>query len=175
MTARRKNLFLYLTLACFFGLIAIFIFDGYMGIYDTIYVTSGEREQKIEADFWLRSAKQDLRAWNTQVNRGDKVLFRYVVDNRQFAPYTPEVNVSLWRGQKNLGDLQSKSISIAAFDEGDVEWEVDTTRFKLLEEASPEQPFAFSVLIKRGEVERRIIVNVNPLVSPIRAVPAPPR
>ena len=40
MAAERRNLFLYLTLACFLGIIAIFIFDGYVGIYDTIYVTS---------------------------------------------------------------------------------------------------------------------------------------
>ncbi|GAI56646.1 unnamed protein product, partial [marine sediment metagenome] len=43
----RKNLFLYLTLACFFGLIAIFIVDGYLGIYDTIYVTAGEQEERV--------------------------------------------------------------------------------------------------------------------------------
>jgi len=47
----RRYLFLYLTLACFFGLVAIFIVDGYIGIYDTLYITAGEREQTIEADF----------------------------------------------------------------------------------------------------------------------------
>jgi hypothetical protein len=39
---------LYLALACFAGLIAIFIADGYLGIYDTAYVTAGEYEQEIE-------------------------------------------------------------------------------------------------------------------------------
>ena len=171
----RRNLFLYLTLACFVGLIAIFIVDGYMGIYDTLYVTAGEREQRVEADFWLRSAKWDNDAWNTQANRGDKVFFRYEVDNRQFSPYDAEVNVSVWRSQQKLRDLLSQSTSIDPFDKGELEWEVDTTKFKLPEEAGPEQSFEFSVLIKRGEIERRIIVHVNPLTYPPKAVPVPPR
>ena len=48
MATKRRNLFLYLTIACFFGLIAIFIVDGYMGIYDILYVTTGEYEEKID-------------------------------------------------------------------------------------------------------------------------------
>jgi hypothetical protein len=49
----RKNLFLCLTLACFVGLVAIFVVDGYTGIYDTIYITYGEQVQKVEPDYWL--------------------------------------------------------------------------------------------------------------------------
>ena len=45
----RRHLFLYLALGCFAGLIAIFIVDGYVGIYDTVYVTAGEYEQKNRA------------------------------------------------------------------------------------------------------------------------------
>ena len=65
MAAKRRNLFLYLTLVCFFGLIAIFIIDGYMGIYDTVYITAGEREQKIESDVW----RQGDKYWSAGVNR----------------------------------------------------------------------------------------------------------
>ena len=68
MAAKRRNLFLYLTLVCFLGLIAIFIVDGYMGVYDTVYITAGEREQKIESDVWRRGDK----FWSSGVNRGKR-------------------------------------------------------------------------------------------------------
>ncbi len=75
MATKRKNLYLYLTLACFIGLIAIFIVDGYMGIYDNLFVTTGEREEEIG---------RDSRPWqeSVRVDWGGKAFFRYEVDNR---------------------------------------------------------------------------------------------
>jgi putative lipase involved disintegration of autophagic bodies len=164
----RRNLFLYLTLACFFGLVAIFIVDGYLGIYDTVYVTSGEYEEEIEPDFWIR---QDW-TWSTGVNWGEKVFFRYEVANRQFSSYTADTEVSVWRGQEKIHDLISQQMSIAAFDKGELEWVIDTTE---LLPTQPEQSYQYSVIIKRGEIERKIIVNVNPFVYLPKPVPAPPR
>jgi len=164
----RRNLFLYLTLACFFGLVAIFIVDGYLGIYDTVYVTGGEYEQKIEPDFWTR---HDW-TWSTGVNWGEKVFFRYEVDNRQFSSYTADTEISAWHGQEKVRDLISQQISIAAFDKGELEWVIDTNE---LLPTLPEQSYQYSVIIKRGEIERKIIVDVNPLVYPPKPVPAPPR
>jgi len=166
----RKSLYLYLTLACFFGLIAIFIADGYMGIYDTIYMTAGEREQKIEPDFWLRHD----RTWSTGTNWGEKVFFRYEVDNRQFSSYTTDIEVSVWRSQEKVRDLISQQILIAAFDKGQLEWVMDTTEV-LPSGISPEQRYEYTVIIKRGEIERKIIVNVNPLAYPSKPAPIPPR
>ena len=164
----RRNLFLYLTLACFFGLVAIFIVDGYLGIYDTVYVTSGEYEQKIESDFWT----QRDESWSTGVNWGEKVFFRYEVDNRQFSGYTPDIEVSVWRGQEKIRDLISQQMSIATFDKGQLEWVIDTNE---LLPTQPEQNYQYSVIIKRGEIERKIIVSINPIGYPLKSVPAPPR
>ena len=171
MATRRKNLYLYLTLACFFGLIAIFIVDGYMGIYDTIYITAGEQEQKIEADAWLRQDK--FRS--AGVNRGEKIFFRYEVDNRRFSSYTADMEVSVWHGQEKVGDLLSQPWSIAAFDKGQVEWVVDTP--ELLPESIPlEQRYEFTVIIKRGEIERKIIVYINPAPYELKPpIPVPSR
>ncbi len=166
MSTKRKNLFLYLTLACFFGLITIFIVDGYMGIYDTVYITAGEREQKMEFDAWQRQDK----FWSTGVNRGEKVFFRYEVDNRQFSSYTADIEASVWRSQENIRDLMSQPMSIAAFDKGQLEWVIDTAEL-LPGSIPPEQSYQYSVIIKRGEVERRIIVHVNPLPYPPKPAP----
>ena len=153
MAAKRRNLFLYLTLACFFGLIAIFVVDGYMGIYDTIYITAGEREQTIEPDSWLRPDK--IRS--SGVNRGEKVFFRYEVDNRQFSSYTADIEVSVWHSQEKVRDLLLQQISVAAFDKGQLEWTMDTAEL-LPGDIPPEQSYEYTVIIKRGEIERRIIV-----------------
>lgn len=170
MAAKRRNLFLYLTLACFFGLIAIFVVDGYMGIYDTIYITAGEREQTIEPDSWLRPDK--IRS--TGVNRGEKVFFRYELDNRQFSSYTADIKVSVWHSQEKVRDLLSQQISVAAFDKGQLEWTMDAAEL-LPGDIPPEQSYEYTVIIKRGEIERKIIVYINPVLYPSKVVPAPPR
>ena len=169
MAVKQRILFLSLTLACFVGLIATFIVDGYLGVYDTTYITAGEIEQKVEPDFWLRSARWQDGAWSTQASRGERVLFRYEVENRQFSTYTTEVSISLWRSQNKLSDLISQPMSVAPFDKEELTWEVDTQKFKVASETDSEQPFDFSVIIQRGEIERRIIVHVlgTPKLSPV--------
>jgi len=170
MATKRRNLFLYLTLVCFFCLIAIFIVDGYMGIYDTVYVTAAEREQEIEPDVWLR---QD-RFWSAGVNWGEKAFFRYELANRQFSSYTADIEVSVWRMQEKLLDVLSQPIVVAPFDEGQLEWVIDTTEL-LPEDIPPEQSFEYTVLIKRGEIERKVILYINVPVYPPKPVPVPPR
>ena len=168
----QKKLFLYLTLACFFGLIAIFIVDGYLGVYDTIYITAGEREEKVEPDFWLR---QD-GSWSIGINWDEKIFFDYEVDNRQFSSYSADIEVAVWHSQEKVLDLISQPISIGAFDKRQLEWVVDTAEF-LPSGVPPEQSYQFTVIIKRGQVERNIIVYINQRTYPSEAkvVPAPSR
>ena len=138
-----------------------------MGIYDTVYITTGEQEQIIEPDSWLR---QD-RSWPIGVNRDEKAFFRYEVDNRQFGTYTADIEVSLWRSQEKVRDLMSQSISAAGFEKVQIEWVVDTAEI-IPVDLPPEQSFQYTVVIKRGRIERRIIVPVNPLTYPLKPVPA---
>ena len=158
MAARPRNLSLYLALACFLGLIAIFVVDGYMGVYDTIYITAGEQEQRIEADFWLRD--YDGYYYERAVtNWGEKVLFRYEVDNRRFSSYSANVEVSLWRSQEKVQALISQQLEIASFDKGQLEWVVDTGELEMV----PSEEFVeYTVIIKRGEIERKIILIFSP-------------
>lgn len=166
----RRHLFLYLTLACFFGLIAIFIVDGYLGVYDTLYLPAGEREQKIEADDWSSWAEWE----RAEVGWGEKAFFRYEVDNRQFSTYSADVEVSVWHSKQKVRDLLSQQMSIAAFDKGQMEWVVDTAEL-LPSGISSEQGYEYTVIIERGEIERKIIVYMYPLVYPVKPAPAPPR
>ena len=166
MATRRKNIFLYLTLACFVGLIAIFVFDGYMGIYDTLSITSGEREQTIEADHWLKNDTY----WSAGTSRGEKASFTYEIDNRQFSGYTVDVEVSLWQSQEKVRDLITQQISAGAFDKGQIEWTLDTTEL-IPGDSPPEQGYQYTIVIKRGELERRIIWDINPAPYPLKVPP----
>lgn len=160
----RKNLYLYLALACFLGLITIFVFDGYMGVYDTIYITTGGQEQKLEADFWSR----DTNTWYTGVAYGEEAFFRYEVDNRRFQSYSADVEVSVWRSQQKVLDLLSEQIQIDSFDSEQLEWVVDTVE---LDPVPPERGYEYTLIIKRGEIERRIILYLNNIYLPRIVVP----
>ncbi|MFH1662506.1 MAG: hypothetical protein ABH934_01085 [Chloroflexota bacterium] len=172
----RKNLFLYLALACFVGLIAVFVVDGYIGVYDAVYITAGEQTWKVEADVWQRQyatyapvpiaetmpIEEGKGSYYMGANRDEKISFRYEVDNRKFSTYEADVEVSVWKSQEKVRDLKSQRMSISAFDKGELEWVVDNTEIPP-GDILPEQSYQYTVSIKRGEIERRIIVSLNPL------------
>jgi len=179
MATKRRNLFLYLTLACFVGLLAIFIVDGYLGVYDTVYITTGEQSWKVEADVWQRQyptyapgpiaermpVEGGKGVYLMPANREEKVSFRYEVDNRLFSTYKADIEASVWHSQQKVRDLISQPMSISAFDKGESEWVIDNTEI-LPKDIPPEQSYQYTVIIKRGGIERRIVVSINPVGYP---------
>ena len=176
----RKELFLYLTLACFFGLITIFIVDGYLGIYDTIYVTTGEQEEEIEPDFWRRqdviSSVEVKNAYYISVNWEEKIFLHYEIDNRRFSSYTADIKVAVWHSQEKIYDLASQHSQIGTFAKEQLEWVLDTAEF-LPSDIPAEQGYQFTLTISRGQIERNIVVSINPATysSGAKVIPALPR
>ncbi len=178
----RRNLFLYLALACFVGLIVLFVVDGYLGVYDTAYIATGEESWKVEANVWLSqfpyqrvapqavsapvpvSVETEKNTYYMSTNRGDNVSFRYEVDNRLFSTYKADIEVSVWHSQEKVLDLIAQPLSISAFGKGELEWVVDNTEL-VPGSILPEQSYEYSVIIKRGGIERKIVMSVNPIVS----------
>jgi len=155
----RRNPFLYLALACFIGLIAIFVFDGYLGIYDTISITAGEREQTVAPDHWYRYR------YNPSVGvvwGEERVFFSYEVDNRQFSGYVTTIQASVWKENEKVVDLFSEDKTIEPFDKIKVEWILDSEQLQTRGFSEGE----YTVKIERKGVERKIIVGYH--------VPAPP-
>jgi len=145
----RRNLFLYLAIACFIGLMAIFIVDGYMGIYDTVYVTADEREREIAPDYWQRQLRGYAYPYHMGAEWGEPVYFRYQIDNRCFSTYSTTVEASVWKSNEKVVDLFRQDISVSAFDKVTVDWilpaqELGKTGLGVGE---------YTVKIKRGEVE----------------------
>jgi hypothetical protein len=171
MAVKHKNLYLYLTLACFLGIILIFIFDGYMGVYDTLTIETGEYPQTIEADQWAQQDRYEYMP-SAGVEWGGTVDFSYEVDNRRFSSYTADVAVSVWHSQEKVADLITEAMLIASFDKSQIEWILDTSEF-VPADIPAEQGYNLSVVIKRGEIERRVIIYLNPAAYPLKVVPVP--
>jgi len=172
MAVKHKNLYLYLTLVCFLGIILIFIFDGYMGLYDTLIIKSQEIPEKFEADFWLHSNNQAY----VQVERDGKIKFNYEVDNRRFSTYKANIEVSIWQVNEKIAVIFAQPVSIPAFDKGQFEWFLNTAELVPADYPSNEQYF-FTLVIRMGETEHRIVTTVQPIrYSPGEIkIPAPPR
>jgi hypothetical protein len=155
---QHKNLYLFLAIAFFLAIIAIFVFDGYMGIYDTVTVTTQEREEVIEPDYWLRDYLP-----STWTEEGQDLNFHYELDNRCFSTYSADIEVAVWFGEEKQEVLISQAVAVGAFDKEELSWTVDTGALRPAE--TPEtKDFEFSVIIKRDGVERRIRVHVEPLL-----------
>ncbi len=152
-----KNLYLCLALACFAGILAVFIVDGYLGIYDTLYIKYLESEQKIEADAWREPWIKE-QGYGIGVAWGEPIHFRYKIENRTFSTYQVDVRASCWKSGERIAQLLDQSISIAPFDEVELDW---TLRPEVLGKASigiGEQE-QYSVRINLGRVEHKVVLS----------------
>jgi len=162
MAIKHSSIYLYLALACFLGIVLIFVFDGYMGVYDKIEVNTGEFPQKIEPDFWLREGTYG----SVVIEWDDKADFTYEVDNRRFSSYSSDLEVSLWHNDEKLADILAEEISTGPLDTWRTEWVLDTS-VSLPPDVSPEQGYQLTLLIKRGNIERRTIIYVSGTPKPL--------
>ena len=170
MAIKNKNLYLYLALVCFVGIILVFVFDGYMGIYDSLVIQTGEYEQEIEDTNW------DRDYWSTMVTLGEKAFFSYEVDNRRFSGYKADIEVSVWKNQEKINDILQETVSIDSFDKAQIEWTIDSV--EIISESAYIEPIPeYTLLIERGEIERKFIIHIRAEEDTIKAipVPAPPR
>lgn len=159
----RRYLFLYLAIACFLSLLAIFVVDGYMGIYDTIHITAGEYEQTIEPDRWQR----DRLIHSSSTTWGGKVFFTYEVENRRFSSYMTLIQASVWQEKGKVFDLFSQEKSVEPFGKASVEWTLDSNEL----EARGFSHGQYTVKIEREGAERTIRVSFH---TPEQAPPKPP-
>ncbi len=173
MAVKHNNLFLYLTLACFLGIILIFIFDGYMGLYDSLKMDTGQYRQTIDADQWSQQEKYGYLS-SVSVERGGSIDFTYKVENHRFSQYSDAVEVSLWHHNEKITDIITESLSVKSFDERELKWSLDTAEL-VPDDIPPEQGYNLNIVIERGEIEREIMVDIYSSPYPIKSVIIEPR
>jgi len=175
MTAKgKRNLYLFLAIACLLGIVAIFVVDGYLGIYDTIYITTGEQEMTIEPEYWSgRYPGAREASYYMGANWGEKVFFRCEVDNRRCSSYPTFIQASLWKENEKIIDLFSEDKLIGPFDKATVEWTLDSEEL----ESHGFDIGEYTVKIGREGIERRIIIGYYslPPQQPYPVYPLPPR
>lgn len=159
----RSNLYLYLALVCFAGILAIFVIDGYLGIYDTLYITAQERQQVVEPDYWQqRWVKENYEGYSLGARWGEAIPFRYEIDNRNFSAYPADIEVSVWKGgQEVVVLLNETEVLVAPFKKAVIDWVLLPED---LEESSPisGEYREYTVRIRLGEMERKIILSYYP-------------
>ena len=71
-----------------------------------------------------------------------------------------------------VADLVAMQLSVGPFDKGQLEWVLDTAEL-VPADIPPEQSYQFTLTVKRGEIERKIIIYVNPEPYPLKPVRVP--
>lgn len=131
--------------------------DGYLGVYDTLYITYGEYEQKIEFE-----SQQYIEVGGTyfggEIVAGASALYRYQIDNRLFRPCEGRLAVSLWKSGNRLADLVDRQVKLASFDSTVVEWTISSEKLVNVD-VSTEEYTNYTVKINFAGKERRVILG----------------
>ena len=159
MAVKHKNLYLYLTLVCFLGIILIFIFDGYMGVYDNLVIDNGQYKQTVTTDQWAQQERFGLIS--TGMDRNGRLDFTYTVENHRFSRYSESLEVYVLYNREKIADLSNGLLSIAPFSKSEGGWAFNAADI-VPADYPVDQNFNVNVVIKRGDITREIFVSVNP-------------
>ncbi|MGD1119685.1 MAG: hypothetical protein ABR886_09380 [Dehalococcoidales bacterium] len=168
MSCKYKYLYLYLALACLLGIILIFVFDGYIGVYDTLTVKSGEMPLVVTADQWRNQDRSGFFP-TVSVNYGDEATFTYEIANRRFFAYKEEITVSVWQNDNQIDQLLDRTTNIGAFGKETVNWSFQPSKY--FGPASQNTFTEFTLVIKRGSIERNILIQVSSAGGVIKVIP----
>ncbi len=152
---RGAYLYLGLTLTCFLAILCIFVVDGYLGVYDTLYITYEEHEQAIEFES-QQYVKEEGTYFAGEIVAGSSALYRYRIDNRTFSPREGRLTASLWKAGNKLTDLANKEIKIGGFESTVVEWTISSDKLRDID-AATEEFINYTVKINFDGKERRIV------------------
>jgi hypothetical protein len=174
MKVKRHNLFLYLALACFLGIILIFIFDGYIGVYDRLVMDTSRYLQTVESDQWEQTDRFS-GIFSVSIERDGRIDFTYTVENHRFSEYTADIGITLWQNKAQIGDIgfiPDEPLMIPAFSKKELSWFIEAT--DIFPAGYPvEQNYIFNVKINRGDIVREVSVYIQASPTIIKTVPAP--
>lgn len=166
----RKSRFFCLALACFLAIVVIFVFDGYLGVYDSATIKAGEFTQEIPAGSWPTGSYP----YSVSSQSDQKIFFTYRIDNRWFTAYRKTVIVSLWQQNQKVADLYSQTLEIQPFKKATAEWTADPADLNL----GVFQQEQFTVRIEQdGSIREVIIISFYLPVTETgvpKAIPVPP-
>ncbi len=166
-----KNLYLYLALACFLGIVLIFFFDGYLGVYDSLKADNGSYTQEVPTEQWQNPDRYG-GPFSMTIDENGYLDFSYSVDNRRFVRTDGEVTVTLTDSAGATRELLQEGFDIGAFSHRDATWTLKGTDV-VPAGAAPTTAFNVHLTIQFDSVTREIVIYVNRNGSIPKAVPVP--
>ncbi|MCJ7605187.1 MAG: hypothetical protein MUO19_04035 [Dehalococcoidales bacterium] len=173
MAGQRRNLYLYLALACFLGILLIFVFDGYMGVYDKLTADNGQYRQTFGGEQW---DQPEDRGYLSTVNaeRGGVIDFTYGINNNRFTRYSNPVRVYLETSSNTTMELLNTDISAGAFGSDEIAWSLDPERWLPVDYPLDTQLRA-TMTIEHGNFTREITVSMARSSTKEVIIPPPSR
>jgi hypothetical protein len=166
----RRNLYLYLALACFLGIVLIFLFDGYLGLYDSLAASNGSYQQEVPVEEWQNPDRYG-GPYGMSLDQNGYLDFTYKVANRRFAGYSAEVVVTLTDINGVKSELLRQTLSAGAFQTGELTWTLQGA--DLLPASTPQNVNpSVTLTIQRGSETRVISLYINRNVSVLKQAPA---
>jgi hypothetical protein len=170
MATKHKNIYLWLGLICFLGIILIFVFDGFMGVYDSLLMNNLQYQETVTADQWAQREK--FGSISINVEQAGKIEFTYTIENHWFSKYTSLVDVSMWYSDTKLKEIKTENVQIQPFGKGEVKWTLDAA--SLLPDNYPSnQNYNISLIISDGDIQRKVQIFIYPSVLGEKLIPSP--
>ncbi len=165
-----KNLYLYLALACFLGIVLIFFFDGYVGVYDSLKADNGTYIQEVSAEQW-QSTDRYAGPFSMSIDASGSLAFTYRVDNRRFTGYSAPVTVTLTDGTGQTTEVTRQTLTAGAFRSGEVSWTLRSADLPPV--GATNGTVMVELTIQRGSVTRSLSLYVNRTSGILKGVPVP--
>ena len=167
MTEKGKILYLILAVACFLGIILIFIFDGYIGVYRTLDVDNGQYVQTIGAEQWEKAEDRYLLGFS--VEEGQTLQFTYRVENRRFSGNDYPLTV-YYVNQGETIDLVDTELNISAFGSKEVVWTLDTSNL-IPADYPTDRQLILTMTIKAGDNQNDMSIYINRNYTDLKLIP----
>jgi len=139
--AKVKNLGLYVGLLCIIGILTVFSFDAYIGIYDVLYTEQDGWEREIAFD-------EPYPEQHIGTRYGKTTYLRYEIVNHGFKEYSTYIEASVWRDKEKKLTLFSADKSIKPFGNITLDWVLKS------EELEPNTNYILK--IKTDDFERTV-------------------
>jgi len=166
-----RMVYLYLALACFLGIVLIFLFDGYLGIYDSLTASNPSYQQEVPVEQWQNPDRYG-GPYGMSIDENGYLDFTYKVANRRFTGYSAEVVVTLTDLNGVKTELLRQTLTAGAFQTGEITWTVQGTDLLPAGTAQTVNPMV-NLEIQRGDVARVISLYINRLPITQKVLPAP--
>ncbi len=153
--SKARLVYLYIAIACFTGIILIFVFDGYMGRVRTLEIDNGRYTQVFDEQWMQEQSNQWTPSFNAQPD--DTITFTYTLENRVFSDIDEDFRVYLKDEPDTI--FVEDVISAGAFGTDSITWTIETNDL-LPPSYTAGNEFNFEFVISAGEEELELNIMI---------------